>query len=198
MQLHLHPTGRAATERGQLAIYFAKTPPARSLTAVQVPPMFGFAAGIDIPAGEKHYVVKDSYVLPVDVDAIGTRGHAHYLAREMKLTATLPDGTTRGLLWITDWDFGWQDSYYYKTPFRLPKGTRIDAELVYDNSTDNPRNPNNPIKRVKWGRESFDEMGSLSLMVATTSNADGATLRQSMSQHFRLQLAGMARGRGGR
>jgi mono/diheme cytochrome c family protein len=193
MQLHLHPSGKPEHEQGRLAVYFAKTPPEKSLTGVQVPPLFGFAMGIDIPAGESHYVVKDSFTLPVDVEAYGARGHAHYLCREMKLTATLPDGTTRGLLWIKDWDFGWQDSYYYKTPFTLPKGTEIHAELTYDNSDANPRNPSAPPKRVTWGRGSFDEMGSLSLLVAQPPGAEGDTLRAAQAVHLRQQL--LTRGR---
>jgi hypothetical protein len=191
VQLHLHPSGKPEQEQGRLAVYFAKRPPAKSLTSVQVPPLFGFAAGIDIPAGETHYVVKDSFVMPVEVEAYGARGHAHYLCREMKMTAALPDGSTRGLLWIKDWDFGWQDSYFYKTPFRLPQGTRIDVEIVYDNSGDNPRNPTTPPKRVTWGRESFDEMGSMSLIVASPSAEDGQTLRQAQAQHFREQFVRM-------
>ena len=151
LQLHLHPSGKAEQERGRIAIYFAKTPPQKSMTGVQVPPAFGFGAGIDIPAGESRYVVKDSFVLPVGVDAYGARGHAHYLCREMKMTATLPDGSTRGLLWIKDWDFGWQDSYFFKTPFALPKGTRIDTELIYDNSDGNIRNPIEPAETRAMG-----------------------------------------------
>ncbi len=197
VQLHLHPSGKAEHEHGQLAIYFAKTKPAMSLTGVQVPPMFGFAMGIDIPAGQTDYTIKDSFVLPVDVKVFGARGHAHYLAKDMKMTATLPDGTTRGMLWISDWDFGWQDSYFYKEPFSLPKGTRIDTTIVYNNSESNPRNPNTPATRVKWGRESFDEMGSMTLMVAASSVAETTTLKQASSLHFRQQLTAMAlRGRG--
>ena len=191
VQLHLHPSGKAERERGRMAIYFAKKPPAKSLIAVQVPPMFGFAMGINIPADEKRYTINDSFVLPVAVEALGARGHAHYLAKEMKMTATLPDGSTKGLLWIGDWDFGWQDSYYYKTSFPLPKGTRIDVAITYDNSADNARNPNTPPKRVTWGRGSLDEMGSMSLMVAAPSAADGATLRQAQTEHFRQQLAAL-------
>src|SRR5439155_18816438 len=115
------------------------------------------------------YEIRDSLVLPVEVEALGARGHAHYLAKEMKMTATLPDGSTKGLLWISNWDFGWQDSYFYKEPFTLPKGTRLDVEIAYDNSTDDPRNPNKPPKRVRWGRGSFDEMGSMTLLVAASS-----------------------------
>ena len=194
-QLHLHPSGKPEHEQGQLGLYFAKARPAKSLASVQVPPAFGFAMGIDIPAGEARYVIKDSFVLPVEVEAYGARGHAHYLSREMKMTATLPDGSTRGLLWIKDWDFGWQDSYFYKAPFRLPKGTTIDVEIIYDNSDANPRNPNAPPKRVTWGRESFDEMGSMSLLVAAPSGPDAETLRTAQAQHLREQVIRMAIGR---
>jgi mono/diheme cytochrome c family protein len=189
IQLHLHPSGKLEHERGKMAVYLTKQPPAKRLNSLQVPPMFGFAKGIDIPAAEPRYVIKDSFVLPVDVEAFGARGHAHYLARAMKMTATLPDGTTRGLLWISDWDFGWQDSYFYKKPFTLPRGTRIDSEISYDNSDANPRNPNAPPKRVKWGLGTLDEMGSMTLLVVASSRADDGELRRAESRYFRQQLA---------
>jgi hypothetical protein len=195
IQLHLHPSGKAEREQGRLALYFGKDLPAKSLTSIQVPPMFGFAMRIDIPPDEKRYTVHDAIVLPVDVEALGARGHAHYLAREMKMTATLPDGTVKGLLWIGDWDFGWQDSYFYKSPVALPRDTRIDVTIAYDNTSDNPRNPNNPPRRVRWGLGSFDEMGSMSLLVAPASEADENALRQAQALHFRWQLAQMLLGR---
>ena len=191
VQLHLHPSGKVEHERGKMAIYLSKRPPSKRLNSLQVPPMFGFAKGIDIPAAEPRYTIKDSFVLPVNVDAFGARGHAHYLAREMKMTATLPDGSTKGLLWIADWDFGWQDSYFFKAPIALPKGTRIDSEIVYDNSDTNPRNPNSPPKRVKWGLGTLDEMGSMTLLLTTSSRQDDGLLRRTSSQHFRQQLASM-------
>jgi mono/diheme cytochrome c family protein len=196
IQLHLHPSGKPEVEDGRLALYFAKKPPDKTLTGIQVPPLFGFALGIDIPAGERDYTRRDSFELPVAVEMFGARGHAHYLCREMKMTATLPDGSTKGLLWIKDWDFGWQDSYFYKTPLRLPKGTKVDVTLVYDNSEHNPRNPRNPPQRVGWGRESFDEMGSMTLLVAAPTGADREALRAAEVQHFRQQLADRLR-RGG-
>jgi hypothetical protein len=119
----------------------------------------------------------------------GARGHAHYLARQMKMTATLPNGSTRGLLWIQDWDFGWQDSYFFKTPITLPKGTKIDTVITYDNSDGNPRNPNSPPKEVKWGRESFDEMGSMTALIgAPPGSPDVDELKQASAQHFRQQF----------
>jgi hypothetical protein len=189
VQLHLHPSGKPERERGRLALYFAKTRPERSLLAVQVPPMFGFGIGIAIAAGEHHYIVRDSFVLPVDVEVFGARGHAHYLAKEMKMTVQLPDGSPRGLLWISDWDFGWQDSYFYKEPIALAKGSRIDVQIAYDNSSANVRNPSSPPKPVRWGLGSFDEMGSMSLLVAPASPDDEEALRQAQARHFREQLA---------
>ena len=191
VQLHLHPSGKVEHERGSMAIYLSKQPPSKRLNSLQVPPMFGYAAGIDIPASEKRFVIKDSFVLPIDVEAYGARGHAHYLAHDMKMTATLPDGSTKGLLWISDWDFGWQDSYFFETPMTLPKGTRIDAEIAYDNSETNPRNPNSPARRVKWGVGTLDEMGSMTLLLTTSSRQDDGTLRRLSTQHFRQQLAAM-------
>jgi hypothetical protein len=188
LQLHLHPSGKPETVSGEIALYFAKQPPERSLMGVQVPPLFGFAAGIDIPAGERRFVIRDEFVLPVAADVFGARGHAHYLAREMKMTATLPDGSTRGLLWIQDWDFGWQDSYYFREPQRLPQGTKIQVQLVYDNSAANVRNPHSPPQPVRWGRESFDEMGSMTLLVAPATTADRDALRDAQTQHFVQQL----------
>src|SRR6478609_5938687 len=140
--LHFHPTGKPEIEQSTIGIYFADQAPERKLWGVQVPALFGFGASIDIPAGQKDFTIEDALTLPVDVRAFSVTAHAHYIAKEMKATATLPDGSTQPLLWIKDWDFNWQDRYVYKTPVLLPKGTRIETRLVYDNSADNPRNPN--------------------------------------------------------
>jgi len=55
-------------------------------------PSYALFSGLDIPAGAKDYVLKDSFTLPVAMDAVTVGAHAHYVAREMKLTATLPGG----------------------------------------------------------------------------------------------------------
>jgi hypothetical protein len=178
LQMHFHLTGKPEVEQATIGIYFADKAPERRLFGVQVPALFGFGTGLDIPAGEKQYVIEDSLTLPVDVRAFSVGAHAHYLAKEMKATATLPDGTTQPLLWIQDWDFNWQDRYVYKAPVMLPKGTRIDVRLVYDNSSDNPRNPNpESPKRVLWGEQSFDEMGTVSLAMQTLNAPDEAVLQ---------------------
>jgi hypothetical protein len=185
LQMHFHPTGKPEKERSTIGLYFAKKPPERLLQVVQAPALFGIGAGIRIPAGEKNYVVQDSVTLPVDVRAVSVSAHAHYLAKEMKATATLPDGTVKPLLWIQDWDFAWQDRYDYKSPVFLPRGTRIDVRISYDNSADNPRNPSNPPKPVAWGEQSIDEMGSMSVVVVAENKADAPVLQRAMQERGR-------------
>jgi uncharacterized protein (TIGR03437 family) len=179
LQMHFHPDGKVEQEKTQVAIYFGPKPP-REITQVQAPAFFGIRANIDIPAAKNNYMVRGSFTLPVDVDAFSISAHAHYLSRGSRLTATLPSGEVRVLLSITDWDFNWQDTYIFKDIVPLPARTRIDGELIYDNSAANPKNPFSPVKRVQWGENSTDEMGSLILNVVPHVASDSDALRNAV------------------
>jgi len=148
-----------------------------------MPPAYSLFSGLDIPPGEKDFVIRDSYTLPVAADAVGVGGHAHYLAKVMKMTASLPGGEVRTLLVIKDWDFAWQDRYFFQQLVPLPSGTRLDVEIHWDNSADNPRNPSSPPVRVTWGEESKDEMGSVSLIAVPHEESDLAALQGGVMQH---------------
>jgi hypothetical protein len=117
LQMHFHPTGKAETEKSVVGLYFADKAPPRKMFGIGAPGLFGVGAGIDIPPGERNFTIQDSFIVPVDVRAYSAVAHAHYLAKEMKATATLPDGSTKPLIWISDWDFNWQETYNYKAPF---------------------------------------------------------------------------------
>jgi hypothetical protein len=82
----------------------------------------------------------------------------HLLGREMKVTATYPDGTVHPLIYIDDWDFHWQGTYTFAKPVPLPGGTRLYVVATYDNSAANRRNPSTPPRDVRWGEETTDEM----------------------------------------
>jgi hypothetical protein len=185
LSTHFHPSGKEETEVSTLGIYFSEKPPTKGFTALQLPPVFGALAGVDIPAGEKSYTKTDSFVLPVDVRAFAVSAHSHYLGKEMKMTATLPTGATKELLWIKDWDFSWQEQYNYKDYVDLPAGTRIDGKVVWDNSVANIHNPSNPPQRVKWGKESTDEMGSVTLQMVTKRSSDLRKLNTAIGKHRR-------------
>jgi hypothetical protein len=186
VQYHFHPTGKPEAEKSLIGLYFAKKAPARTLTRIQMPPHYSLFSGLDIPAGEKDFVIRDSYTLPVAVDAVGIGAHAHYLATKLKMTATLPGGEVKTLLLINDWDFAWQDRYYFKELAPLPAGTKLDAEIHWDNSAGNPRNPSNPPIDVTWGEESKDEMGSISLIAVPHDEADLAVLQNDVSQRAKV------------
>jgi hypothetical protein len=183
IQYHFHPDGKPEAEKSLVGLYFAKKAPERTLTSVQLPAVYSLFAGLDIPAGEKDYVVRDSYTLPAALDAVGVSGHAHYLAKVLRMTATLPGGEVLTLLNIKDWDFAWQDRYYFQQFQTLPKGTRLDAEIHWDNSAENPRNPSSPPVRVAWGEQSKDEMGSVTLIAVPYDEADLKTIRQGVRAH---------------
>ena len=99
--------------------------------------------------------------VPVDVDVLSVYPHAHYLADTVQAWADPPAGERVWLIEIPDWDFDWQDEYRYQEPVLLPKGSTITMRYVYDNSAENPQNPNRPPKRVTYGSGSTDEMGDL-------------------------------------
>ena len=160
VQLHMQPTGEPESVQAEVGLFFTDDAPPALPTALRLGKQT-----IDIPAGRRRHVIEDSYVLPVDVDLYGVQPHAHNLGREMRAYATLPDGTRVWLIYITDWDFKWQDVYRYRTPLSLPKGSRVTMVFTYDNSAENPRNPHRPPRRVRWGQNTTDEMGDLWLQV---------------------------------
>ncbi|WP_404309398.1 hypothetical protein [Neorhodopirellula lusitana] len=182
MQTHFHPIGREVIEQAELGIHFAKQPSSQRIIPIQVPALFGIGAGIDIPPGDDHYVVTQTYELPVDVEAIEVGGHAHYVCESMKMSAHRPDGSQMNLLRIDSWDLDWQDQYQFSDRMALPKGTKLQVQIVYDNSDANPANPYSPPRRIQWGRESNDEMGSMVVHVVATSQEDCEILEQHLEQ----------------
>lgn len=176
LSTHFHPSGKAEEESSTLALYLAKKAPSRKFGVLLVPPVFGAVSGMHIKAGDNHYVLHDSYKLPVDVTAFGVMAHAHYLGKNISLKAKFPDGTNKELFSIPNWDFNWQGQYQFQHFVNLPKGTVLDATMIYDNSANNPFNPSNPPKEVWWGEQTTDEMGSVVLQVFTPNQADGKKL----------------------
>ena len=145
---------------------------------------------IDIPPGAKAYKVTDHFTLPVAVEAIGIIPHAHYVCKEMKGIARLPDGSRQWLIWIRDWDFNWQEHYRYQRPLQLPEGTRLEMEFTYDNSSGNPRNPHQPPRRIQYGPDSSDEMAGLHVQVFAARESDAAELAQSLWGKFMRTVGG--------
>ncbi|RYD34446.1 MAG: hypothetical protein EOP86_10940 [Verrucomicrobiaceae bacterium] len=195
LQTHLHPSGKAEEEASTVRVKFAPGPPPFTYTTIQLPPVFSILRGLEIPPDEKAYTIRDSFVMPVDAMAFACGAHAHMLGRRMNLTATLPDGTQRILLKISDWDFAWQEQYLYTDRIPLPKGTRLDSEIVWDNSKDNPRNPTLPPVLVQWGEQTLDEMGSTVVAVIPKNAKDNEVLGKAIEEHIADQLVDLGTGK---
>ncbi len=176
VQLHLQPSGAVEEVLPEIGLYFTDRAPLRTPTILRLG-----SQGIDIPPGDPRYVIKDSYVLPVEAQLLAIQPHAHYRAKEIRGVAQFPDGTSRLLMHIKDWDFRWQHVYREETPIPLPKGTRLSMEYTYDNSPLNVRNPELPPARVFWGQRSRDEMGDLWFQLLAANDADRARMNSEIT-----------------
>jgi hypothetical protein len=156
LQMHLNTTGKPESLQSSVGLFFTDRPPTNTCFK-----MYLTSFTIDIPPGEREYVVEDNFVLPANVQVLAVLPHAHYLAKEMQGWATRPDGSREWLLWIKQWDFNWQGDYRYAKPVFLPKGSTLSMRFTYDNSTNNSANPNQPPKPVAYGPQSTDEMAEL-------------------------------------
>ncbi len=160
LELHLIPAEQSVSVQPKIALYFADQP------ATDVPVMLKMGSkAIDIPAGEANYAIEDTFTLPADIELLSLYPHAHYLGKEMSVTATLPGGETRSLLHIKQWNFRWQQDYRYVAPVTLPRGTTLRMRFTYDNSSTNEHNPNRPPRQVMCGQQSTDEMGNLGVQM---------------------------------
>jgi len=175
MQVHYHPTGKPETDQSMLGLYFTDQAPTRHVMDIALG-----SNQIDIPPGDRAYKVRDHFTTPVAVDAIGIIPHAHYICKDMRGWAILPDGRKRWLIWIRDWNFNWQEHYRYAAAMHFPAGTRFEMEFTYDNSGDNPHNPNHPARRVEWGAASTDEMAGLHVQVVPRNGEDAHELGQAL------------------
>jgi mono/diheme cytochrome c family protein len=153
LHTHFHPSGKVEKEQSAVGLYFTRKMPDKVLIS-----MPHGTNRLNIAPGDHHYVVENTFTVPSNVELAGIFPHAHLLCKEIKVTATFPDGTVEPLIWIKDWDWNWQDFYHYSRILQIPRGTKVTQEFVYDNSADNPHNPSSPPQRVHHGEQTKDEM----------------------------------------
>jgi hypothetical protein len=95
--------------------------------------------------------------LPKDVTVLGYTGHMHFRGKSMMTEAIYPDGHHEVLMNVPHYDFRWQETYFLKKQFLMPKGTKLVTTAYFDNSMDNEQNPD-PAKAIRWGEPSDEEM----------------------------------------
>jgi Flp pilus assembly protein TadD/mono/diheme cytochrome c family protein len=191
LNMHLKPSGKPEIIAARIGLYFAPKP------AVQHPMLLQLDCDeqLDIPAGDRNFVVQDSLRLPLDVEALGIYPHAHYLGHILEGWADLPNGQKRWLIRIPDWDIDRQSVYRYRIPVFLPRGSVLHMRYVYDNSEDNVHNPNDPPIRVRAGNRSVDEMAHLWIQVLPVHVPPGSPdprliLEEAWMEHRLTRLPG--------
>ena len=153
LQVHYYRTGFEERDRTKVGVYFSKSPrPVPTRLAVAINRDFRIPKDVkNHPVSAECEIEEDSYLYAITP-------HMHLVGETMSVTAHLPDGGQLPLIRIDDWDFSWQTTYRYRDLQRLPAGTRIELAATFDNSAENPNNPNSPPKEIAWGEKTTDEM----------------------------------------
>jgi mono/diheme cytochrome c family protein len=151
--VHYARDGREHYDRTRIGLYLAGE-------EVDKRVRFGVVGNtlFEIPAGETRHQVTASRKIPQGIHLVSGMPHMHYLGKEMKVWAALPDGTQRPVVWVPDYDFHWQQVYMLEQPLALPEGTSLNLVAYYDNSTDNPENPRRRPRTVYFGQKAKNEM----------------------------------------
>jgi hypothetical protein len=157
LNMHYTPNGRETVDRSQLGVWFyplGEEPEER---------MSGRCACVfpntwtTIPAHDPAFEQTASIIIENDAHIHSYLPHMHFRGKRMRFFADYPDGTTEELINVAKYNYNWQLSYTYEEPKFVPGGTKITAVAAWDNSSQNPSNPN-PDRNVDWGNESWDEM----------------------------------------
>jgi hypothetical protein len=152
LQFHYTTNGTEATDRSKIGLIFAKTAPTKRAFIASVA-----NTSFVIPAGDPHSTATAVKTLATDAVLLSAGPHMHLRGKAMVISATYPSGHTEKLVNVPRYDFNWQLLYEFGPPKPTPRGTRLEATGVWDNSANNRYNPD-PKADVRWGDQSWEEM----------------------------------------
>ena len=164
-QIHYTTNGRAGNDQTSIGLVFAKTPPAQRVITLQLNDH-----AFIIPPGADDFRVETQGTLPNDATLLSFFPHMHLRGRRFEYDIVKPDGSIETLLRV-NYHFHWQLSYRLAEPRLLKAGTKLRAIAWYDNSRNNPHNPN-PDATVTWGDQTYQEMMVGFFDVAVPANMD--------------------------
>jgi peroxiredoxin/mono/diheme cytochrome c family protein len=151
-QLHYTPNGVAQKDRSSLGLIFCKEPPKQLVrTAAISQPKFA------IPPGDGNYQVESSAKYDKETVILSFMPHMHLRGKDFEYRVKYPDGRSQVVLSVPRYDFAWQMRYVLTEPLRLPAGSTVLCTAHFDNSRNNPNNPD-PTRTVSWGQQTWDEM----------------------------------------
>lgn len=150
--LHYTPNGEATNDLPQLALWYWKSPPARTFHEDSAQNLL-----LDIPPGVADSPIQAVHTFNRAATLYRLNPHMHLRGKRMQFTAVYPNGTREVLLSVPDYSFLWQLGYQLATPKVMPAGTTILVDGAFDNSPQNPYNPD-PTADVFWGDQTGSEM----------------------------------------
>lgn len=166
-EMHYNPNGKEGTDYSELGLYLSANAPEERVVAIDTLRDLDLA----IPPGARDYVSHASMTLAQAVKLVSVQPHMHYRGKAMEVRAVYPDGRTELLVSVPKYDFNWQTTYVLREPLLLPAGTRLESVAHFDNSINNPFNPDASAP-VKWGDQTIDEMHIAFLELALPVSAD--------------------------
>lgn len=182
-EIHYTANGKEQTDSSEFGIYFADKAPRERVLYTQTQDM-----EFEIPPGEANYSSAAAITFGKPVKLISLQPHMHLRGKAMQIRARYPDGRKEVLLDVPSYNFNWQTTYFLKTPKLLPAGSTIESTAVFDNSPNNPFNPD-AKRAVKWGDQSWEEMHIGFMEIAFDAKMNAETVIDSEAkQRERLQL----------
>ncbi|MEP7272625.1 MAG: hypothetical protein ABI882_14065 [Acidobacteriota bacterium] len=166
VRIRYHANAEPAVDLSSIGLFFSLEPPDRQVTSILM------TAPTNLAPATQPLRVTSSQILGVPSEAIGLRPIPFPFAKSIEVTAYRPDGTREVLIWVRDRRYDWSPSYSFKKPVTLPEGTRIEVVAYLDNSAENPNNPNDPPKAIRFAAplcEVFLSQGIAAKMASTAS-----------------------------
>jgi peroxiredoxin len=152
IQMHYTATGKEEVDDTRIGLYLADSTPQYEFKTKSA-----FDTEFKIPAGSSNHITSGTYRFENDAILHDLNPHMHYRGSWFRYVLALPDGTESTLLSTPNYDFNWQTTYRLKNPLNIPAGSVLRCEGAFDNSAQNPFNPD-PTKTVGFGEQTYDEM----------------------------------------
>ncbi len=168
LQMHYTPNGKAAADVTRVGLVLAKSKPKHRYLTIGAS-----ATQLAIPANDANYESHSQVTFAVDAQLVWMQPHMHLRGKDFEYRLVYPTGEAETALKVPNFSFNWQLGYDEQNPLVLPKGTRMECTAHFDNSANNPLNPN-PNVPVKWGDQSWEEMMIGWFGVIVDANADPA------------------------
>lgn len=151
-QMHYTPIGKEMDDQTRMAFVFADREPIHEIQTKGVAEM-----RFMIPPGADDYKVSAVHVFDKPSTLLSFFPHMHLRGKSFRIDLTYPDGTEDMILNVPRYDFNWQLLYQLEDPIEVPTGAKLKVTGWFDNSANNPANPD-PTRRVGFGEQTTDEM----------------------------------------